>query len=137
MSTLKPVGVPLQHQEIVCSVAFSPDSSLLLTCSLDQTARLWDVATLRPLGPPLEHGSYWSRGSFSHDGSQLLVTCGSGNHRLWEVPPNPLEGTPEEISLWTQVVTGMELDATGGIVVLDGPSWRKRYEQLTDKKSGR
>ena len=49
--------------------------------------------------------------------------------RLWD-SAGLLEGTPEQIKHWVQVVTGLELDAAGGIVVLDDPTWQKRYEQL-------
>jgi hypothetical protein len=47
--------------------------------------------------------------------------------------PNAVAGEVERITLWTQVLTGMELDDHGAVQVLDGPTWqerRRRLEQL-------
>jgi WD40 repeat protein/serine/threonine protein kinase len=129
-ATLKPIGTPLQHMKIVCAVDFSPDGSQLLACSIDRTARLWDAATLKPIGPPLEHGGRWPRASFSPDGSQILLADGRGAAQVWRVPPGPLAGECERIVCWVQVVTGMELDSTGGINVLDAPTWQNRRLRL-------
>ena len=38
-----PLAPPLQHQDKVWAVAFSPDGKNVLTGSDDHTARLWDV----------------------------------------------------------------------------------------------
>jgi WD40 repeat protein len=129
-ATLKPIGTPLQHQKIVCSVDFSPDGSQLLACSIEKTARLWDTATLKPIGPPLEHGGWWPRASFSPDGSQILVADGYETAQVWRAPPGPLAGECERIVCWVQMVTGMELDPTGGINVLDAPTWQQRGRRL-------
>ena len=130
--TLNPIGTPLQHQKIVCSVDFSPDGSQLLACSIEKTARLWDTATLKPIGPPLEHDGWWPRASFSPDGSQILVADGYETAQVWRVPPGPLEGNCEQIVCWVQIVTGMELDPTGGINVLDAPTWHQRRRRLEE-----
>ncbi len=116
--------------KLVCAVAFSPDGSQLLACSLEKTARLWDTATLKPIGPPLEHDGWWPRASFSPDGSQILVADGYGTAQVWKAPPGPLAGERERIICWVQVVTGMELDPTGGINVLDAPTWQQRRRRL-------
>ena len=132
VATLKPIGSALQHLKIVCAVAFSPDGSQLLACSLEKTARLWDTATLKPIGPPLEHDGWWPRASFSPDGSQILVADGYETAQVWRAPPGPLAGERERIICWVEVVTGMELDPTGGINVLDAPTWQQRRRRLQE-----
>jgi len=130
LATLKPIGTPLQYLRIVCAVAFSPDGSQFLACSLDRTARIWDTATLKPIGPPLEHNSWWPRASFSPDGSEILLADPYGVAETWRAPTRPLAGDCERIACWVQVVTGMELDSTGGINVLDASEWQKRRQRL-------
>jgi WD40 repeat protein len=129
---LRPEGTPIQYVNIVSSVTFSADGSRLLACSLDKTARLWDTTTLKPIGPPLKHTCRWPKGAFSFDGDQILLVDRDGEIQMWDAPPGPLEGDLRQISCWVEVVTGLQLDAeTGDILVLDGPSWRKRRKQLT------
>jgi WD40 repeat protein len=43
--TGRPLGIPLEHQDAVLAVAFSPDGRTVLTGSRDKTARLWDART--------------------------------------------------------------------------------------------
>jgi len=131
--TLKPIGTPLQHLKVVGNVAFSPDGSQLLACCIDRTARIWDAATLKPIGPPLEHESWWpTMSSFSPDGSEILVADRDAIAAVWHAPTGPLAGDYERIVCWVQVVTGMELDPTGGINVLDTPTWQQRYRRLQE-----
>jgi len=130
--TLRPIGTPLQQVKVVCGVAFSPDGSQLLACSIDQTARLWDAATLKPIGPPLEHDSWWPHASFSPDGSEILLADRFGTAAIWHAPTGPLAGDYEQIVCWVQVITGMELDPTAGINVLDAPAWQERRRRLQE-----
>jgi hypothetical protein len=50
---------------------------------------------------------------------------------LWKAPA-PVARDPKRIALWTQVVTGMELNQSGTIRVLDGAAWRQRRLQLQE-----
>ena len=43
MESLEMVHMLAEHEEGVCSVAWSPDDSLLITCSYDKRARIWDA----------------------------------------------------------------------------------------------
>ena len=131
-TTLNPIGTPMQHVKLVTDVAFSPDGSQLLACSIGGTARLWDAATLKPIGPTLKHNCGWPHASFSPDGSQILLLDGQGRTQVWKALPGPLEGSCERIACWVQVVTGMELDLTGGINVLDAPTWQQRRRRLEE-----
>jgi WD40 repeat protein len=55
---------------------------------------------------------------FSPDGKTVLTSSADKTTRLWRVP-RPIEGDPERIVLWAQVITGLELDESGGTRGLD------------------
>jgi WD40 repeat protein/tRNA A-37 threonylcarbamoyl transferase component Bud32 len=134
-TTGKHLGPPLEHKQAVLAVAFSPDGRTLLTGSWDATGRLWDAATGKPLGPPLQHQQPVTAVAFSPDGRTALTGSDDKTARLWEVQP-PVAGDVERITLWVQVVSGMELDSDGVVQVLDGPSWQQRRQRL-DELGGR
>jgi WD40 repeat protein len=125
------VGAPLSHQGLVVHLGFSPDSHLALTTSIDRTVRLWDVATGRPVSPPLRHyGSNIARAQISADGRTLATWAPEEPQvRLWPVP-RPLAGRPETVMLWTEVLTGLELDSRGAVRLLDRSSWEERRRRL-------
>jgi WD40 repeat protein/serine/threonine protein kinase len=129
--TRMPFGEPLRHRGGVWDVAFSPDGKTVLTGCRDCGARLWDVATGKPLGAVLPHdGVVWAV-AFSPDGRSVLTGSGDYKARLWSLPA-PMEGTVEQIQRWAQVISGMELDNTGAIHVLDAGSWQERKQLLED-----
>jgi WD40 repeat protein len=128
--TGKPVGQPMQHQGAVNTVAFSPGGQTVVTGSMDETARLWDAATGKPLSMPLRHDGSVLRVAFSPDG-QTVLTGGGNQAHLW-TPPAPVEGDVERVVLWTQVLTGLELDADGVARVLDGATWQQRRQRLEE-----
>ena len=65
-------------------VAFSPDGRTALTCSDDNSARLWDAATGRPVGSPLEHVGTVVHAAFSPDGAFLVTTGWDSEAQLWD-----------------------------------------------------
>jgi WD40 repeat protein/serine/threonine protein kinase len=131
-STQKTVGSAMNHADSVICAVFSPDGQFILTGSFDKTAQLWELPTCNRLGPPFLHNESldaFDAAAFSPDGRQM-VTYGAENVvRLWEVIP-PVEGDPERIILWTQVITRLELDGNGGVRILDAATWRDRQEKL-------
>ena len=55
VTTGRPIGEPLRHDNSVTSVAFSSDGTRIASGSSDKTVRLWDVATGHQIGEPLRH----------------------------------------------------------------------------------
>ena len=131
VATAKQLTAPLQHMHNVEVVAYSPDGKTVLTGSRDNTARLWEAATGKLLGTPMQHRGEVRAIAFSPDGMTVLTGSWDYTARLWRIPH--VHGNPEQILLWPQVLTGLELDEYGLPRALDAASWqqrRRRLEQL-------
>jgi WD40 repeat protein len=72
--------------------------------------------------------------AFSPDGKTIRAGNKVGTVRLWETPAT-VSGDGERILLWTQVMTGMELDENGMAMALDAKTWLERRDRL-QKRGG-
>jgi WD40 repeat protein len=131
-ATQAAVGSPLVHEGRVQAVAFSPDSTTALAGSWDKTARLWDVATGKPVGPPHRHESALRAVSFDQSGDTMMTASDDGIIHIWDPPPLTLHADVEQIVLWAQVITGLELDETGSLRVLETGEWHRRRNRLIE-----
>lgn len=59
------------HDDVVFSVAFSPDGKRLVSASFDHTVRLWDVATHQTLQSFAGHSDFVYAIAFSPDGKRI------------------------------------------------------------------
>lgn len=130
----QPIGPPLPHPGPVMAVACSPDGWTVLTGWRDKMARLWDAGLGRLVGPPLPHPAVVIAVEFAPDGRFIITKSEDRVVRRWELAAPPA-GDAEQITLWTQVITGQELDATGLARFLDPQTWDLRYKQLHPKAS--
>jgi WD40 repeat protein len=74
--------------------------------------------------------------AFSPDGRTVVTGSFDKTGRLWEVPA-VLEGSGEEVVLWTQVLTGMELDAADVVRGLDSATWQRCRRTLAERRLDR
>jgi WD40 repeat protein len=115
----------------VQAVAFSADNRLIATGCHDQAARMWDAATGKLISSSRRLKTAVRVVAFSPDGKTLLASGLGANRcvRLWSVP-SPVAGDVERLVLWTQVLTGMELNSDEVVNTLDAEQWRERRERL-------
>ena len=72
------------HTDVVWSVAFSPDGSMLASGSFDQTIRLWNVDTGQILHTLTGHTSDVTSVAFSLNGDTLASASWDSTIRLWD-----------------------------------------------------
>ncbi len=89
------------HSNRIFAVAFSPDGSILASCSGDRTIKLWDVETWRCFHTFKEHTSWvWSL-AFSPDGKTLASGSYDRTVKLWNIKTgkciNTLTGHPSSL----------------------------------------
>jgi WD40 repeat protein len=129
--TGEPLVPPMLHHDRVTAVAFHGDGKSLVTSSHDKTARQWDVQTGKPLGPPFSHENAVNYVVCSRDGKLILTASEDNTACLWAMPPAVI-GQAQRIGLWTQVLTGMELDRHGAHRTLTPSEWHARRQSLID-----
>jgi WD40 repeat protein/serine/threonine protein kinase len=140
-ATGRPVESPPHFDEPVLEVAFSDDGRVLATRTLTSVRtflRLSGPSGAKPLGPPwmrlLVTSETFKPANFramflSAKGERLVTLTDDGEVRLSKVA-SPIVGDTERIVLWTQVLTGQELVAGGGVSDLDDRTWSERRQRL-------
>ena len=117
-STGQALRAPLVLPTRIQSLDASLDSRTIALAGDDSAIHLYDRATGKPLGSPFFHRLDFSLAvAFNPDGQSLAAGYGDAL-LLWPIPQR-VGGTPEQVRLWIEQCTGLELDAHGGIQELD------------------
>jgi WD40 repeat protein len=130
------------HQDLVSSVAFSPDGTTLASASRDGTVRLWDIASNHQVGEPLRghrgsvervlfvSGTTSPNGTSLFDGSLLASAGYDGNVVIWR-----LKGSGDlvrQLSLDKATANVISFGVNGRFVAVAG----ERTIQLFNPDSG-
>jgi WD40 repeat protein/serine/threonine protein kinase/tetratricopeptide (TPR) repeat protein len=76
--------VPYWVWEYLCA-SFSPDGRYVVTGSIDNSARVWEVATGRLVGRPLVHDNWVRTVAFAPDNRHVLTGSHDMTARLWDI----------------------------------------------------
>jgi eukaryotic-like serine/threonine-protein kinase len=82
--TGKAVSLLKGHLGDVTSASFSPDSRLVVTTSLDHTARVWDAADGKPRLVLTGHERAVQSAAFSGDSKWIVTGSDDGTARVWD-----------------------------------------------------
>jgi WD40 repeat protein/tRNA A-37 threonylcarbamoyl transferase component Bud32 len=128
-ATGAPLSPPLRHRDAVAAVAIHPANSFVITGSDDGTARLWEMKTGKAIGPGLPHHRRVRMVAFHPNGTTFATASEDCTACIWDIPP-ALTGTAESLRIWTEVMTGMELDANDAVKTLEPEAWTQRRARL-------
>jgi WD40 repeat protein/tetratricopeptide (TPR) repeat protein len=76
--------IPHWVWEYLCA-SFSPDGRYVVTGSIDNSARVWEVATCRLVGRPLLHQNWVRAVAFAPDNRHVLTGSHDMTARLWDI----------------------------------------------------
>jgi WD40 repeat protein len=88
------LGITVQHETMIWTVAFSPDGKRCASGSRDGIVKIWSADTGEAWGQPLQHPTEVRSVVFSPDGKLLATACFDGFARLWSVATGELVGQP-------------------------------------------
>jgi len=103
------------HTDSVISVSFSPDGSMIVSGSGDNTLRLWDAKTGEAIGQPLSgHTGAVNSVAFNPDGNTVASGSFDKTVRLWDVNTGKAIG---QLFSHAQPVTSVAFSPDGNTIV--------------------
>jgi WD40 repeat protein len=102
-----------------------------LTVDTVYSLRLSDLVTGKAVGKSIDLNRPAACVDFHPDGKFVVSGGDDGTVRFWHLP-RPVEGSPERIRCWVEVLTGQEQDADGAAQVLDLTAWQARRQRLRE-----
>jgi WD40 repeat protein len=82
-NTLKEIRGFRGHVGDTVAAAWSPDGTMLLTASADNTARLWDSGSGKPVAVLGGHTNWLTHAAFAPDGLWVATSSNDGTARMW------------------------------------------------------
>ncbi|TFK63538.1 hypothetical protein BDN72DRAFT_803160, partial [Pluteus cervinus] len=83
------------HEDIVSSVAYSPDGRYVVSGSHNNTVRIWDTTTSQPVGQPLQgHRNNVTSVAYSPDGRYVVSGSCDMTVRIWDTITSQPVGQP-------------------------------------------
>jgi WD40 repeat protein len=83
----------LHHSGPVYMGVFSPDGKLIVTASVDHTARVWDAATGQLRTTLTGHTGPVNDAGFSPEGKRIVTASDDGTARVWDAVTGQLRAT--------------------------------------------
>lgn len=125
-----PVRRSLDHGDVaVQSLQWNENEETLLVGNGRKEIVLWNLALNKPMAAPIP--VFYGQRAFSIFPNESRWLLGCANGFVWEKKlPQPLDGTPQDITTWAKVVTGMELDESESVRPLDSETWRSLRNSL-------
>lgn len=74
------------HEDLIMTVAYSPDGRKGLSCAWDQTVRLWDIENGKELACFRAKEKRVMSATFVKNGTRILSVCADGSIDSWDVP---------------------------------------------------
>ena len=82
------------------SASFSPDGQRIVTCSQDQTAKVWDAVTGEELLTLKGHKGWIFSAVFSPDGRHIATASVDRTAKIWEA------ASGEQVAKWQEAERG-------------------------------
>ena len=90
-----PMELTIPTQEVVTSVAFSPDGNRVVSGSWDSTVRIWNASTGQPESILEGHSNWVDSVAFSHDGTRVVSGSYDDTVRIWNMATGRQESVLE------------------------------------------
>jgi len=126
-----PLGKPLRYPQPASRADFTDDDALVVIGSDGHIARIWDVATSKPVGEALPHDNERIAVAMHPSGRYAATIDSGGITRIWKIPA-AVEADVKRIVLWTQVITGMQLDKDDTVRRLGFEQWNQQRKRLEE-----
>ncbi|PWT73841.1 MAG: hypothetical protein C5B46_04910, partial [Proteobacteria bacterium] len=127
------IGTPLLHEGIVHWVGYLNSDRLIATNSEKGLILVWDIRTGKRVGPAFEHRADLSTIAVHPEGKYILTGSHGRMAICWRIP-EPMEGSLDDIRLWVETMTGMEMRAHDTIAPIEPERLLQKRRKAADER---